>query len=115
MRKIIAITCLSLVAVMFAGSHPARADVQSDIIQAIGERTQTNNNKGRKALKAFVGYLSDKLAKNEKVKIKDFGTFKNDVREERRGRNPRTNEEIVIPAKFTPKFNAAKKLVDAVQ
>jgi len=35
-------------------------------------------------------------------------------RKERRGRNPQTGEEIQIPAKDVPKFEAGKNLKKAV-
>ena len=43
-----------------------------------------------------------------------FGTFETRKRPERKGRNPRTKEEITIPATVAPAFKAGKALKDAV-
>jgi DNA-binding protein HU-beta len=43
-----------------------------------------------------------------------FGTFAVTARAERIGRNPRTREEIKIPASKVPKFKPGKALKDAL-
>ena len=43
-----------------------------------------------------------------------FGTFSVANRKARTGRNPRTGEEIRIPASKTPKFTPGKALKEAV-
>jgi len=43
-----------------------------------------------------------------------FGTFKVSKRKARKGRSPRTGEEIKIKAANVPKFTAGKALKDAV-
>ena len=54
------------------------------------------------------------LADQEKVQIVGFGAFETKVRAERMGRNPKTGEDIPIPATKVPAFKAGKALKDAV-
>ena len=54
------------------------------------------------------------LAEEEKVQIVGFGAFETKVRAERMGRNPKTGEDIPIPATKVPTFKAGKALKDAV-
>ena len=54
------------------------------------------------------------LTEEEKVQIVGFGAFETKVRAERMGRNPKTKEEIEIPATRVPVFKAGKVLKDAV-
>lgn len=49
------------------------------------------------------------------VNIKDFGKIEIKNRPERVGRNPKTGENITIPAKVVPKFTFAKVLKDGAQ
>ena len=46
--------------------------------------------------------------------IKTFGTFEVKQREARIGRNPKTMEEIRIPARRVPVFRPGKELRDSV-
>lgn len=66
------------------------------------------------ALKAFTETITEALEKGDKVQITGFGTFETSVRSERTGVNPKTLEEIVIPAKTVPKFKPGAALKDAV-
>ena len=56
-----------------------------------------------------------KKKKSEPVTLIGFGTFKVNKRKARKGRNPRTGEEIKIKARRVPKFVAGKALKDAIK
>ncbi len=58
--------------------------------------------------------ITDTLASGEKVSIAGFGTFDVIERAAREGRNPKTNETIMIKASKAPKFKASSALKDAV-
>jgi DNA-binding protein HU-beta len=58
--------------------------------------------------------ITKTLKKKGQVALAGFGTFKVAKRKARKGRNPRTGEEIKIKASNVPKFTAGKGLKDAV-
>lgn len=58
--------------------------------------------------------ITEEVGKGEKVSIHGFGSFEQVTRCERKGRNPKTGESIVIPAKKSPKFTASKSLKESV-
>ena len=58
--------------------------------------------------------IKNTLASGEKVAIAGFGSFEVVERAARKGRNPQTNEEIIIPASKSPKFKASKNFKDVV-
>lgn len=66
-------------------------------------------------LDAALTVLSETLAKGELVSFTGFGSFKVVERAERKGRNPRTNEDCIIPASRVVKFTPGKLLKDAVK
>lgn len=70
--------------------------------------------KAEEALDAVISCLRDALASGETVTLTNFGSFKVNTRAERKGRNPRTKEEIIIPASKVVKFTPGKPLKDAV-
>ena len=59
--------------------------------------------------------ISKALADGHRVELRGFGAFSVKVRPSRMGRNPRTGEEMSIPASTTVRFKAGKGLKDAVQ
>ena len=54
--------------------------------------------KAEEALDAMIAALRDALAAGETVTFTGFGSFKVVERAARKGRNPRSGEEITIPA-----------------
>ena len=65
-------------------------------------------------LDAAISVLSETIANGEQVSFTGFGSFKVVERSERKGRNPRTKEEITIAASKLPCFKAGKALKDSV-
>ena len=60
------------------------------------------------------GIIAVELDAGRRVQIPGFGTFETRHRKARKGRNPATGEEIMIPAKDYPAFKAGKGLKDRV-
>jgi len=87
---------------------------KAELIAAMAEKCQLTKKDTEKALKAFMDTVQETLAKGEKVQLVGFGTFEVKQRAARVGRNPRTKEEIKIPASKAPLFKAGKDLKDAV-
>jgi DNA-binding protein HU-beta len=54
--------------------------------------------------------LAETLKKGESITISGFGSFKVVERKARKGRNPRSGEEIKIPASKAVKFTPGKAL-----
>jgi DNA-binding protein HU-beta len=64
--------------------------------------------------KSFIASVEEALQQGEKVVLVGFGTFEVRNRAARKGRNPQTKEEILIPASKAPVFKAGKGLKDKV-
>jgi DNA-binding protein HU-beta len=88
---------------------------KAELIAAVAEKSELTKKDAEKAINAFISVVSETLAANEKVQLVGFGTFEVRERAERKGRNPQTREEIVIPASKAPVFKAGKALKEAVQ
>lgn len=58
--------------------------------------------------------IKETVANGEKVSLAGFGNFEVAERAARKGRNPKTSEEIVIPASKAPKFKAGRAFKDMV-
>ena len=68
-----------------------------------------------RVLNATLDSLTEALKAGNSVTFTGFGSFKVVQRAARKGRNPRTKEEITIPATTAPAFKAGKALKDAVK
>lgn len=67
-------------------------------------------------VEATLKAIENALVKGEKVSFVGFGNFETAERAERTGRNPKTGEEILIPASKAVKFkpsSALKAVVNA--
>lgn len=87
---------------------------KAELITALAEATSFTKKDSEVFLKAFLDTVVGALEKGEKVQLVGFGTFEVRERAERTGRNPRTREEIVIPASKAPVFKPGKEFKEKV-
>ncbi len=87
---------------------------KQELVAAVAEKANMTKKEAAKAVEAVVEVVKEALAKGEPVRIIGFGTFMVRERGERRGRNPRTREEITIPARKAPVFKASSQLKELV-
>ncbi|GBE37046.1 DNA-binding protein HU-beta [bacterium BMS3Bbin07] len=88
---------------------------KSDLIDKVASDAGLSKADAGKALDAVLDNIKKSLKKNQKVTLVGFGTFSVTKRKARKGRNPRTGEEIKIAAAKVPKFIAGKGLKDAIK
>ena len=50
------------------------------------------------------------LEKGGRAEIRGFGSFTLNYRPPRRGRNPKSGEQVFVPAKYVPHFKPGKEL-----
>lgn len=85
-----------------------------ELVDAMAKETGLSKKDTEATLKAFISTVSKSLTKGEPVQLIGFGTFDVGKRAARKGRNPKTGEEIKIKASKSPKFKAGKALKDMV-
>ena len=81
---------------------------KADIISIIAEGTGLTKVETSAVVDGFIASLSYALKRGESVELRGFGTFRVVQREARRGRNPKTGEEIMIPRRKVPVFRCSK-------
>lgn len=87
---------------------------KTELIALVAEKTGLSKKDSDGAVNAVFDIIKDTVEIGEKVQISGFGIFDVKNREARVGRNPRTGEEIKIPASRQPVFKAAKVFKDCV-
>ncbi len=87
---------------------------KTELIATAAEKAGLSKKDTEKALSAVLETVTQALSSGEKVSLVGFGTFETKQRNARMGRNPKTKEEIRIPASKAPVFKAGKALKEAV-
>lgn len=87
---------------------------KTQLIDVVAEKSGLSKVQTHEALDAILDALRDVLVEGESINLVGFGTFKINHRNPRVGRNPRTKEEIKIPATDVPAFVPGKPLKEAV-
>ncbi len=87
---------------------------KTELVAAMAAKADISKKDAEAALKAFTDVVGEQLKKGKKIQLVGFGTFEVSKRAKRTGRNPRTGEEMVIPASKAPKFKPGKALKDIV-
>jgi len=67
-----------------------------------------------KVLDTLIEVITNELKAQGKLTLVGFGTFKTINKKEKKGRNPRTGDEIIIPEKKVVKFLPGKNLKELV-
>lgn len=87
---------------------------RTELVSAIAERSGLTKTQADAALGAFQSVIIDALGKGEAVRVTGLLSVERVERAARTGRNPRTGEEIQIPAGYGVKLSAGSTLKNAV-
>lgn len=85
---------------------------KADLIEKAHTRTGVAKGKVQEVIDAAFAELGEALASGEFYTHTGFGKFSIQSQAERIGRNPRTGQEITIPASRRIKFSMGKALKD---
>ena len=86
----------------------------AELINAAALKADVSKKDAEAVITAALDAITEALAEGEKVQLVGFGSFEVKKRAARLGRNPKTKEEIEIPASVVPTFKAGKALKDSV-
>ncbi len=87
---------------------------KNDLITSVAESSGLTKADAGRAVDGVFNSIASALSSGDDVRIVGFGSFSVANRAASTGRNPRTGEEIQIPASKQPKFKAGAPLKSAV-
>ncbi len=87
---------------------------KAELINAVAASADVSKKDAEAVISATLDTITEALKQGDKVQLVGFGSFEVKKRAARIGRNPRTKEEIEIPATVLPVFKAGKLLKDTV-
>ncbi|HON42482.1 MAG TPA: HU family DNA-binding protein [Bacillota bacterium] len=87
---------------------------KSDLVDSVAAKAGMTKKDSARAVDAVFDTIKEQLKTGDKVQLVGFGSFEVKQREARVGRNPKTMEEIRIPARRVPVFRPGKELKESV-
>lgn len=87
---------------------------KADLIEAVAEKLGITKKEAEGVVNTVFQSITEAIEMSEKVELRGFGCFKVKTMRARKGRNPRTGEEISIPPKRIPFFKPGKEMKEAV-
>jgi DNA-binding protein HU-beta len=88
------------------------AMVKADLVEIIAQEAGITKVSAETAVDSILEALKAALARGERIELRGFGVFEVKPRKRGVGRNPRTGEEVDIPAGKTTRFRPGKALGD---
>lgn len=87
---------------------------KTELITSMADKSNLTKKDAGAALNALIDTIQGTVAEGGKVQLVGFGTFESRKRAARMGTNPKTREEISIPASTVPAFKAGKEFKGVV-
>lgn len=81
---------------------------KGQLIEEVAKKGKLTKKEARSAVELTLETIKKNTKKGRGVQLLGFGTFSVTKRKRRKGRNPQTGEEIMIPASKTVRFKAGK-------
>jgi DNA-binding protein HU-beta len=88
---------------------------KAELVARMAKDTALTKRQSQKALDTLIASVQEALRQGDQVTLVGFGTFGVRTRAARKGRHPRTGQEIWLPADRKPTFKAGKGLRQAIR
>ena len=88
---------------------------KSELVEMIAKTQEgINRREAEVVVNTIFSVIGDALATGKHVELRGFGSFITKQRNARVGRNPKTGESVMVPAKTVPHFKPGKELRERV-
>jgi nucleoid DNA-binding protein len=87
---------------------------KEQLIDAIAKESELSKTDCKNFLNAYAKVVQDTLVSGEPIQQTGFATFAVKHRAQRKGTNPQTKKEIIIPASNVVKVTIGKQLKEAI-
>lgn len=82
---------------------------KAELIERLAKQANISKTQSEQFLNVALDIIQKSVSDGEDVKLVGFGTFDKSDRKARKGRNPKTGTEVVIPATSVPRFRPGKE------
>ena len=92
-----------------------RTTTKKEIVDRIAAETQQSRADVKRTVQAFLDEVIEELGKGNRLEFRDFGVFEIRERAARRAQNPKTLEQVNVPARRTVKFKTGRLMKNKVE
>lgn len=83
---------------------------KAELVDEVGREAALTRKHSEVIVEAVFSTIVEALQRGDKIELRGFGSFRVRRRGSRTGRNPKTGEGVVVPAKKVPYFKPGKEL-----
>ena len=87
---------------------------KAELVDTVSRVSDLTRKHSEVIVEAVFSSIVAAMQQGEKIELRGFGTFRLRKRDSRAGRNPKTGEGVVVPAKNVPTFKPGKALREAL-
>jgi len=88
---------------------------KADLVEVIFEKVGLSKKEAQNIVEIIFDTIKESFVEGESVKISGFGTFNVRQKRSRRGRNPKTGEELEITPRKVLTFRASNQMKSAIE
>ena len=85
---------------------------KKEIVRRIATELGIDQVLTKRVVQRTLDMILETVAEEGRLELRNFGVFEVKVRAPRKARNPRTNEQVTVPAKTVVVFQPGKKLAE---
>jgi integration host factor subunit beta len=87
---------------------------KAELVEEVSRVSDLTRRHSEVIVDAVFASIVDALQRGDKIELRGFGSFRLRRRESRTGRNPKTGQGVVVPAKQVPHFKPGKELRELI-
>jgi integration host factor subunit beta len=87
---------------------------KAELVDEIAQKADLTRKHSEVIVDAVFSSIIEALQEGDKIELRGFGSFRVRHRASRTGRNPKTGEGVLVPAKKVPYFKPGKELRELI-
>ena len=87
---------------------------KAELVEEVAKNSDLSKKDAEVIVQTVLDSIIESLKAGTKVELRGFGSFRLRSRSERKGRNPKTGDQVHVPAKEVPYFKAGKELKELI-
>ncbi len=87
---------------------------KAELVDEVGRHAALTRKHSEVIVDAVFSSIVEALQRGDKIELRGFGSFRVRRRSSRTGRNPKTGQGVLVPAKSVPSFKPGKELRELI-